>query len=89
MIMELLLIIICEIIVLLGILIVYCADYTNSYLHCHCRTEPYKAKEEYAIHYDEGYWEGCYDRLYESVKDKADDTICDSKGTVIGVLFDD
>lgn len=40
MIMELLLIIICEIIVLLAILIVYCADYTNSYIHCHCKTEP-------------------------------------------------
>ena len=40
MIMELLLIIICEIIVLLAILIVYCADYTNSYIHCHKPTEP-------------------------------------------------
>jgi len=40
MIIELGLIIICEIIVLLGILIVYCADYTNSYIHCHCPTEP-------------------------------------------------
>lgn len=87
MIIELMLIIVCEIIVLLGILIVYCADYTNSYIHCHCRTEPYKAEEEYSA--EEFYWETCYNMLYESVKDKADDAICDSKGTVIGVLFDD
>ena len=42
MIIELMLIIVCEIIVLLGILIVYCADYTNTYLHCHQSTEPVK-----------------------------------------------
>ena len=35
-------IILCEIILLLGILIIYWADYTNSYIHCHCDTEPSK-----------------------------------------------
>lgn len=92
MIMELLLIIICEVIVLLGILIVYWADYTNSYLHCHCSTEPYHADEEYRSHYENlssQYWQNCYESLYESIKDKADDTICDGLGTVVGVLFDD
>lgn len=34
-------VIFCELILLLGILIVYWLDYTYSYIHCHCRTEPY------------------------------------------------
>lgn len=46
MIIELGLIIICEVIILLGILIVYCADYTNSYIHCHKPTEPCYNKTE-------------------------------------------
>ena len=38
--MLLLNIIFVEVIVLLGILIVYWLDYTYTYIHCHCRTEP-------------------------------------------------
>ena len=83
----LIVIILAELIVLLAIQVVYWADYTNSYLHCHCKTEPYKA--ETSISADEWYWKNCYDSLYNSVKYDASDEICDGKGTVIGVLFDD
>lgn len=48
MIIELIIIVICELIVLLGILIVYWAEYTNSYIHCHKPTEPcYKEIKSY------------------------------------------
>ena len=83
----LIVIVLAELIVFLAILIVYWADYTNSYLHCHCKTEPYKADNSIGI--DELYWKECYESLYDSVKDKADDEICNGWGTVIEVLFDD
>lgn len=40
MLMILLSIVCVEVIILLGILIVYWLDYTYMYIHCHCRTEP-------------------------------------------------
>lgn len=40
MLMILLYIVCVEVIILLGILIVYWLDYTYSYIDCHCRTEP-------------------------------------------------
>ena len=36
----LIVIILSEIILFLGIKIVYWADYTHSYIHCHCNTAP-------------------------------------------------
>ena len=91
----LIVIILAELIVLLAIQIVYWADYTNSYLHCHCNTEPCD-KEVCAIENEIKYlvkqlryWKGNYDSLYNSVKEYADDEIVDGRGTVVGVLFDD
>ena len=83
----LIVIILSELIVLLAIQVIYWADYTNSYLHCHCSTKPYKA--ENSISADEEYWKDCYDSLYASVKYDASDEIVNARGTVIGVLFDD
>lgn len=80
---------------LLAIPVIYWADYTNSYLHCHCNTEPCD-KEVCAIENEIKYlvkqlkyWKGNYESLYESVKDKADDEVVNGLGTVVGVLFDD
>lgn len=47
MILELAGIVLVEVIILLAILIVYWFDYTNSYIHCHCRTEPCPKKTLY------------------------------------------
>jgi len=53
MILEYLVGIICfELIVYLAIKIIYWFDYTNSYIHCHCNSEPYKPDNEVSFSID-------------------------------------
>lgn len=67
MILELAGIVLVEVIILLAIFIVYWFDYTNSYIHCHCRTEPCPKKTLYEQYKDMYGW------VYPTNKDHQED----------------